>query len=80
MLHVDTGAVEVGEVHHRDQVEVAVEVTGVVPPGQGEQLGDLAERFERVSEALLVVDRHVVGPSDRNHLAEHHATLLARGG
>ena len=36
-----------------------------------------SERFERVSEALLVVDRHVVGPSDRNHLAEHHATLIA---
>jgi len=53
MGDVTTRGVEVGEVHHRDEVEVAVEVAGIVAPRQGEQLRNRAEPVERVAICLL---------------------------
>jgi len=53
VLDVDAGGGEVGEVHHGREVEVALEVAGVVAPGEREQLRYGAQGVERVAVSLL---------------------------
>ena len=48
MLDVGPGGCEVSEVHHRYEVEVPLEMAGVVAPSQPKQLRYTAERIERL--------------------------------
>jgi hypothetical protein len=49
----DTSATGGGKVHHRDEVEVVVEVTGIVATRQREQFRYGAKSFQSVTKCPL---------------------------
>lgn len=75
MIDVSPSRREVGEVHHHHEVEVAVEVTGVVSPRHRDEFWNLAQSFDGVTQALLRLGRRALDPSERNHLTEHRCTV-----
>jgi hypothetical protein len=75
MSDVSTGGLEIREVRHHHEVEVVVEVTGVVAAHHREQFGYRAKFLERVAKGLLCFGQSSFSPLRHNDLAEHRFTF-----
>jgi hypothetical protein len=78
MSHVAASSGEVGEVLHRHEVEVVVEVASVVTARHRKQLGNGPQSIEGVTKCLLRLGCDTLSPSGRNDLAKHLRTSQQR--
>lgn len=78
VFNIDAGRGEVSEIHDCHEVEVAIEMAGVVSRGESEQLRDLAQGVKRIAIPLFRLWGDSLSPSDRDDLTEHGTPFRRR--
>jgi len=53
VVDVPPGRGEVGEIHHRHKIEVALKMAGVIAPRQDQQFWNGAQTFQGITKSLL---------------------------